>query len=213
MIKVGRERMAQLEARLEVIMARAGFQNVAAPLRTGVTVSSASGAVMGHWGHSVYESAWGYIGSNSFADPTGMGLRGCDNAGCGGFGASRNDGLDRHRGGDRKSTPGQEIVAPMSGTIKRYSYPYGKAEGMEGVEITANGVSTIIWYVSVPESMIGQTISAGQSLGVAQDVAAYHAAHGTFGMTNHVHVQIQLPGGVFTNPTNFIPPPPTGPGG
>jgi len=57
-----------------------------------------------------------------YGKPTGLAIRGTDSYGSGHHGASR--GTRVHDGTDYKSTPGQQVKAPLSGKVTKISKPY-----------------------------------------------------------------------------------------
>jgi murein DD-endopeptidase MepM/ murein hydrolase activator NlpD len=63
-------------------------------------------------------------GAPDFANPTGRPMREHDAYGEGEFGASRDGGARRHEGVDYDATPGQAVVAPISGFVSKIGYAY-----------------------------------------------------------------------------------------
>lgn len=123
--------------------------------------------------------------NKTFAKPTASGLiRGCDKHGCGSFGASR--GTRKHDGIDYVAEPGQQILAPISGKVTRFPFPYGTDLSYNGIEIKNNDYTVKIFYMK-PSVAIGQNVVAGQVIGTAQDIAKKYSP----GMTNHIHIEIR----------------------
>lgn len=139
--------------------------------------------------------------STAFASPTKSSiLRGKDPLGDGAFGASRSGGTRKHSGIDFRTAPGEAIFAPISGTVTRVAYPYADDMRYTGVEIK-NGSYTVKMFYLSPTIKIGSTVSAGQQIGIAQDISAKHGA----AMINHVHFEVYDTTGKLLNPTGLIP--------
>jgi peptidoglycan LD-endopeptidase LytH len=126
-------------------------------------------------------------GIADFSNPTHGGVRGIDAFGSGNFGAVRDAGKRRHHGVDYVSEPGAEVLAPLSGKITRIGFAYRGREDLQYVEIVnpETQVSARVLYVS-PTMAEGDLVSAGDALGVAQDLTARYP-----GITNHVHVEMR----------------------
>jgi peptidoglycan LD-endopeptidase LytH len=126
-------------------------------------------------------------GVADFSNPTHGGVRGIDAFGSGGFGAVRDAGKRRHHGVDYVSEPGAEVLAPLSGKITRIGFAYSGREDLQYVELVnpETQVSARVLYVS-PTVAEGDLVSAGDALGVAQDLTGRYP-----GITNHVHVEMR----------------------
>jgi murein DD-endopeptidase MepM/ murein hydrolase activator NlpD len=123
-------------------------------------------------------------------------IRGCDQSGCGNFGASR--GTRSHNGVDIKAAVGEKIFSPISGKVTRYPIPYSSDLRYSGIEIENNEYKVKMFYLS-PSIPVGNFVTAGQAIGTAQNIAAKY----TNPMTNHVHVEVYAHGKLI-DPTNLI---------
>ena len=122
--------------------------------------------------------------------------RGCDAAGCGDYGATR--GRRTHNGYDINGDVGDDVVAPIGGTIREIAAVYTRDNGdKQGVEITNNDtaeeVVVKVFYVD-PSVETGDVVEEGDDIGIVQDVASHWEERGTVGMENHVHLQISQDG-------------------
>src|SRR5438094_811233 len=70
-----------------------------------------------------------------WVNPTGGPIRGCDSYGCGSKGAPRSYG--GHHGADYDGTPGQDVLAVVSGTVTKIGWPYAGAS-LRYIEITSD---------------------------------------------------------------------------
>lgn len=120
------------------------------------------------------------------------GLRGVDAYGSGQFMASRDGGSRGHRGRDYTALPGDDVVSPIDGVVKRHAKPYPDSD-LDGLEIEGANVHARLFYI-LPCVEPGATVKAGQVIGTAQDVAGYwHAKEPKPGlMTGHVHLEISI---------------------
>ena len=119
-----------------------------------------------------------------------------DAAGEGHFGASR--GSRTHKGQDYECFPGAIIESPIKGYITKLGYPYADDLSYRYVEITQS-LSTNkyrIFYVE-PSVKLGDGVLPGDAIGAAQDVAKRYPNES---MTCHVHLEIKLDDGSFTDP-------------
>lgn len=130
------------------------------------------------------------------------GTRGVDAYGSGTFGASRDGGSRPHLGRDYIALVGNEVVSPVDGTVKRHAKAYPDAD-LAGLEIDGDGVRAKLLYV-LPSVEPGETVKAGQVIGVAQDVAGYHEKRSPRPghMVNHVHLEIM----VWVDPEDLMGP-------
>jgi len=117
--------------------------------------------------------------------PTGLGIRGVDNWGNGCFKAPRGDHV--HRGVDFICKPGQEVVAPITGVIKREARPYAKGV-YSGCLIVSLDMDIKMFYFALDKSLIGKQVQKGAVIGYAQDISE----KGYPGMTPHIHLEIDL---------------------
>jgi YD repeat-containing protein len=141
-----------------------------------------------------------YLREQTWSNPTGGALRGIDGGGNGAFGSRRHDrnGLvSEHGGADWVSTPGQNVGAPVSGTIDHIIH-YGDFEGVS-INI-GRGVKVEVLYVD-PTVARGAYVAAGQVIGTSANLAPHYGD----AMTNHNHVQIRGPNQTVIDPTGLIP--------
>ena len=131
------------------------------------------------------------LSPSSVMAPTGSGvIRGWDGYkySSGGFLSTRDNKTRFHGGVDYVTKPGEQIVAPMTGTIRVIGAIY-KTEnrGLTGVEIWNQTHRVSVFYVT-PNAGIknGVTVQKGMPIGTSQDLHVKYDAR----MTNHVHVQI-----------------------
>lgn len=123
--------------------------------------------------------------------PTGKGIR-QDPMGDGHYGAKR--GKRRHDGVDYCCDVGQPILQPISGVIEREAKPYASSD-LSGVIIRGDHMVLKMFYFKPHEKLIGRYVSAGEEIGIAQDVSAKHGHH----MFPHIHLEI-----TSMNPDVFI---------
>lgn len=126
--------------------------------------------------------------------PTDSGsLRGRDGYGSGDFGVSRDGGSRQHLGQDFVASPGEEIVAPIDGRVTRTACPYcrsGDASYSGLVIVGSGGSEAKLFYVKPYDGIVGSAVSAGQPIGIAQNLQVKYQN----GMTNHVHAEIRVGG-------------------
>ncbi|HEX8269757.1 MAG TPA: M23 family metallopeptidase [Flavobacterium sp.] len=123
--------------------------------------------------------------NKAFGKPTAVGkMRLCDVHGCGSFGADR--GSRKHMGEDYVTAPGEPVYSPICGKIIRVAYPYADNLSYKGVEIKNSTHEVKIFYMTLTVPL-GSTVTLGQQIGVAQNIAAKYSP----GMTNHVHVEVR----------------------
>jgi len=128
-----------------------------------------------------------------------MKFRGADPLGDGAFGSSRSGGARSHKGVDVLATPGQNIFAPISGTVTRYPFPYADDKRYTGIEIKNTDYLVKMFYIA-PTVPIGNHVDAGQKIATAQNISAKHGA----AMQNHVHFEVYDHNGALLNPTNMF---------
>lgn len=139
-------------------------------------------------------------GQADFANPTGKDVRGCDDFGCGGFGAGRDAGERRHEGTDFDASAGQKVAAPISGFVSKIGAAYPGDARYHYVEIVnpALHYEARVFYVD-PSVQEGQAVHIGQPIGRAHSLQPrYH------GITNHVHLEIERIGGRRLDAARFI---------
>lgn len=114
--------------------------------------------------------------------PTGKDIRISDKHGMGRYGASR--GKKRHRGADYICEPGQSVLSPIAGIVRREARPY--REGPYGGLVIENQfVAVKMFYLKPDLSLIGVSVKQGQEIGKAQDLRDKYP-----GITPHIHMEI-----------------------
>jgi len=121
------------------------------------------------------------------------GIRGSDVKGNGAFDASR--GTRRHEGIDLVANPGENVVSPVDGVVRKTGYPYMLGDKktpdprFHSVEIEPpDGNVTRLYYVK-PSVKVGDKVVGGVTpIGKVEDLAPKHP-----GITNHVHLEIRDP--------------------
>ena len=141
------------------------------------------------------------------------GTRQIDDFGGGGFGAprSRNGVAYTHKGLDCITIPRDPIVAPFAGGIYAtpgWAYP-GHTGGLRTLHLRAFPWRCTLMYVLPLPDLDEKSVSMGQPLGEAQDVAGYHMDKngGRMTMTNHLHMELyELVAGLWTlrDPTVYL---------
>jgi peptidoglycan LD-endopeptidase LytH len=170
-----------LRAGAATALAHLGFENESSAQSTLPNAMSASATEI-VWTMDVDND-----GVPDFSNPTRGGVRGMDAFGSGNFGAVRDAGKRRHHGVDYVSQPGAEVLAPLSGKITRIGFAYSGREDLQYVEVVnpETHLTARVLYVS-PTVAEGDLVSAGDALGVAQDLTDRYP-----GITNHVHVEMR----------------------
>ena len=116
--------------------------------------------------------------------------RGTDDWGCGDFGASRGD--RTHIGEDLAANPGDEIMAPIAGTVTKLGYPYPYKTGFNYryVQITDYaGRNHRVFYID-PLVSVEMHVKENTVIGIAQDISAKFSDPKRNPMINHVHYEI-----------------------
>jgi murein DD-endopeptidase MepM/ murein hydrolase activator NlpD len=123
--------------------------------------------------------------------------RNSDIWGSGQFGASRAGHM--HQGLDVITRPGEPILSPIDGIIKREALPYAGDSRLKGLTIigfgTWEGIEVKLFYVS---GWLLGTVKRGQPIGVAQDLSVRYP-----GITNHVHIEVRS-NGILQNPAQLF---------
>ena len=117
-----------------------------------------------------------------FVSPTGQGIRN-DIAGQGYHGAPRGNRL--HIGCDYAGVAGQQVYAPHDGVIVRESLPYADDLFWRGVLLVHKRITSKLWYLRPSNNIIGKTVSAGDIIGILQDIGGKYR-----GATPHIHWRI-----------------------
>lgn len=139
------------------------------------------------------------------------GTRGMDSWGSGNFGASRDGGAREHLGLDFLAIVGDEVRAPITGTVVQIGRAYADAE-LQSIHIEGDGDYTgwraKMLYVKADVGLHGRYVSAGDLVGHAQDVTAYwkakkptHAGD----MKNHVHLEVIVTEPRHVDPAHLLP--------
>ncbi|MES1202315.1 MAG: peptidoglycan DD-metalloendopeptidase family protein, partial [Pseudomonadota bacterium] len=111
-------------------------------------------------------------GIGDYANPTHGLIRGVDAYGSGQFGAVRDGGKRKHHGVDYIATPGDWVEAPIAGVVTKYGYAYRRNTDLRYIEIknTETGMRARVLYIDATVAD-GATISAGEIIGTAQNLA------------------------------------------
>jgi murein DD-endopeptidase MepM/ murein hydrolase activator NlpD len=125
-------------------------------------------------------------GAPDFANPTGGAPRGHDGFGDGFFQASRDGGRRAHEGVDYDSSPGQPVIAPISGYVSKIGFAYPGDTRLRYVEIDnpALKLTARAFYID-PAVHEGESVRLGQQIGTALSLQRRYP-----GITNHVHLEI-----------------------
>lgn len=122
-------------------------------------------------------------------------LRGCDDWGCGFYGASRGED-GPHLAVDYVSVPGSEVRAVTGGFVAKLGYPYGSgigslsdSEPYRYVRIVDPPYQVDHFYVQPAGGITpGSRVNAGAVIGTAQRISRRYP-----GITEHVHLRIWYP--------------------
>jgi len=120
--------------------------------------------------------------------PTGKGIRQADKWGRGAYGASRDKGNRKHKGTDYVCEPGQNVVAPITGIIRREARPYADPDWLyrySGLVIENENVSIKMFYLEPMRHLIDKRVRMGDTIGIAQKISDKYPD-----MIDHVHLQI-----------------------
>lgn len=126
--------------------------------------------------------------------------RGCDQHGCGNYGASRDGGKRKHEGVDIACMKGSIILSPVKGVVTKIGYPYSSSDPVKGhlryVEIKEEGVDLYhrFFYVR-PLLELGEEVSEGDEIAITQGLTSIY-----LGITDHFHYEIKDAKGGFINP-------------
>ena len=125
-----------------------------------------------------------FINMKFFADDN---IRGCDQQGCGYFGAKRKG--HKHEGIDYITTPFQDVPIPFDCVFQRIAKPYADDNTLTGVFCQGIGrykdYSFKMFYVTPNISKLNRELKKGQIIGHAQDITNKYK-----GITNHIHLQV-----------------------
>ena len=117
-------------------------------------------------------------------NPTGGTVRN-DSGGYGYWQASR--GVKVHEGADftLPEGPGQLVISPIGGVIERIAYPYSDTKEYSGVLIVGSDIWVKIFYIKPFVAFIGQRVSMGEPIGIAQDISKRYP-----GILPHIHLEV-----------------------
>ena len=127
-----------------------------------------------------------------------------DSWGLGYFGAPRRgaSGPRLHNGIDLVVVPSQGVVSPINGVVLRRAYPYQGDQAYEGIYIQGidshKDYMVKIFYMSPFSRLIGESVSAGQRIGRAQDISQRYT-----GMIPHIHFELYYKNG-RVDPAKFV---------
>jgi peptidoglycan LD-endopeptidase LytH len=126
-------------------------------------------------------------GQADIANPTGQAPRQVDAYGEGRFHAARDGGEREHEGVDYVATPGQTVVAPISGYVAKIGYAYPDDTSLRYVEIDnpALHLTARVLYLD-PKVEVGDTVAVGHPIGVAHTLQHRYP----LGITDHIHLEI-----------------------
>jgi hypothetical protein len=116
--------------------------------------------------------------------PTGKGIR-LDPQGDGNYGTSRGDRI--HNGIDYLCDQGQDIKAPFDMKIIRESKPKAGSP-MTGIAWEKGRSTGRMWYFAPFKHVIGQEVSGGEVIGIAQSVSQ---DYGLENMEDHIHFMVK----------------------
>ena len=117
-------------------------------------------------------------------NPTGRTVRN-DKAGAGFYNAPRGNRL--HKGVDFVADPGQFVLSPISGKVVRGARPYADSAEWLGVLIEGNQIGIMMFYLKPFDELKGMYVSAGQVIGIAQDISRRYGED----CTPHIHLQVE----------------------
>jgi len=129
--------------------------------------------------------------------------RGCDNQGCGHYGAPRDGGSRKHKGHDLAITPNTGFKLPFDSYIKRKGL-VRQGQPFNLLEVTPLGtfkniVTFKIMYCDLGQYAVGSEMKKTEVVGISQDVASYYGG----GMKNHLHIEAYI-FGKRVNPELFL---------
>ena len=126
-------------------------------------------------------------GQPDIANPTGKAPRGEDAYGEGRFHARRDGGEREHEGVDYVATPGQSVVAPISGYVSKIGFAYPDDQTLRYVEIEnpALHLTAKVFYVD-PKVAVGDAVAVGHAMGAAHTLQHRYP----LGITDHVHLEL-----------------------
>ncbi|MDH4319961.1 MAG: M23 family metallopeptidase [Desulfobulbaceae bacterium] len=117
--------------------------------------------------------------------PTGKTSVRSDSKGDGHYGSPR--GARMHDGTDYPCIPGQQVVAPIAGTVSREAVPYADDPKYRGLVIQGKHARVKLFYLLPAKGIVGKSVAEGQVIGTAQDISAKYGKE----MTPHIHLQVE----------------------
>jgi murein DD-endopeptidase MepM/ murein hydrolase activator NlpD len=125
-------------------------------------------------------------------------LRGTDQYGSGGFGASR--GNRKHMGVDLACYPGTRILSLWTGEVTKIGYPYHEHRQFRYVEVRGEGTGNHyrVFYIS-PDVKRGEFVYNLDKLGTAQDLTTLYPD-----ITNHVHFEVKNANDEYVDPRPYL---------
>lgn len=135
--------------------------------------------------------------------------RGCDDYGCGHYGAPR--GSRDHNGRDVACYPGTLIGPIISGRVTKLGWVSKKPgkEHFRYVQVTDDDDLNHRYMYVEPLVNVGEYVNRSDVIGRVQDIAGFHEnrkedkeKHKR--MKNHVHYEIEMQDGTHIDPTPFL---------
>ena len=131
--------------------------------------------------------------------PTGKGVRGIDKWGSGAFHSSRGKGKT-HKGLDFIADPGQDVVAPCAGRVRREAQVYADTTEYMGLVIVSDDLHHVkLFYVLPAPGVVGTLVDEGEVIGTVQDLDRRYP-----GITPHVHMEVRCSTGEIVDPGTLI---------
>ena len=125
-----------------------------------------------------------------------MNRRGSDPTGYGHYGAKR--GTRKHKGIDLLTKPGMTVFSPIDGFITKLGTAYKATTRFKYIDVSGEEYRWRLMYCR-PTLKLGARITAGDFIGTAQDIAAYHGGE----MLCHIHVECYKHG-LLTDPEPLL---------
>jgi leukocyte cell-derived chemotaxin-2 len=114
--------------------------------------------------------------------------RGCDDFGCGHFGAPRGD--HKHKGQDIITTFGEDIFSPIEGEITKQGYTYADDLSYRYVRVENAAYKVEIYYTKLRDNFkVGDSVCQSDFIATAQNIAKRYTTDKKK-MKNHCHIQV-----------------------